>query len=413
LLCYFSSTIFNVPPEYSEQMSIFMLIMVFSFIFQLRFIPSWSVVYAYQRFDLLNIYTGLRNISRWLLCFIVYSIFTPKLYYYGFIYFIAISVEQLLIVKGARRLFPEINVSIKGFSKPKMKELFSFMIFRTIQAIGSVLYTNTDMILINKFFGATYNAIYSISLKFTDVLKRLIQRSLWVLVPSFTELVARNEHERMERIYRSTTKASALISLPICIMLALFGKELIGWWVGKEFIEAANPMYVNLIAITPLLIFTPCGGVATALAKIKIPSFVALSCAVGNVFISLFCALKLGWGLVGFAFGTLVSIFVEYLIFHPYYSCKIAKIDYKSFFINSLIKPLLLCGVFGLTFFYIKFFAKISLLHTFVCIALSFPLYCYLSYRLILSVYEKNILKQAVNRMLTFLNINSSDKKFI
>jgi len=410
VLWYYFPDIFNVTAEYGGDMKVLVLIMFFSFIFQMRFAPSRSVLYSFQRFDLLNMYDILRSIMRALLCFLVYSVFAPRLYYYGFIYFAALFTEQMLIIITARRLFPGFGAG-KDFSPGQMRELFSYMGFRTIQFVSTVLYVNTDMILINVFYGPFYNAVYSISLKFVDILRRVFQQSLNVMNPTFTELVAKGDRERVVRIFNSMTKTTALLTIPACILLALFGRDLISLWVGGRFEGAVRPMYVHILAASPLFIFAMTGSVMMSHAKVRLPAFMTLICGVGNIFISLYCALKLGWGLVGFAFGTLVARLVQSLMFNPYYACKIIDVDYKNYMFRTFLKPLALGGFFGGLLFSMKFAMKMPVWHVAAAAAVAAPFYCVMAYILVLNPYEKSVVYQAYRKLVSMPGSRRSSRE--
>lgn len=397
ILWFYFPVFFRVAPQYKSQVRLFILMMISAAILQARFASSFAVLYSYQRFDLLNVYNALRNITRNVLCFAVYYFFPPRLDYYGFIYFAAIFIEQLMTWIGARHLFGVLSAKIKDFSWAKSRELFSFMFFRTIQSISSILDLSSSMILINKFLGPYFNAVYSISLKFVDILERLIRESLWVAAPSYTELVGRQEEKRLGRIYASLTKLSALISLPACFLILLFGKDLIQVWVGPKFADAVRPMYITVLAYMPALVFGSASGVSTAYAKIKIPSFVVLFCGVANVIIGFYLGIHLGWGLVGFASGILFAYMFQHLFFDPYYACRINGLPAWPFYYHSFLRPLFLSSSIALLIYLTRrvwslpYVAALTLI---VCL----PLYLYFSYAWIMDEYDKTKLKDLVSR---------------
>lgn len=292
LMAVFFTKLFNVPEIFTAEMKPLFLLLVISFLVQIRFVSAWSIVYAHQRFDLINIFTGLRTLTRFLLCYIIYLVIPARLYYYGWIYLAAILVEQLLIFAYAKRLFPALKIWGARVSTRKAKELLSFMMYFSAGTLGRILYSSTAMILINLFFGAYYNGVYVVSLKFARVLQRLISRSFWGVTPSFTELVAKKDYKRVERIYTSITKTAAIVVIPVCILLGLFGKEFILIWVGDEFLSAVVPMYVHILGVMPGLIFACSGSIMLAYSKVKVPGIVTLCCAVLNVFLGILSAVE-------------------------------------------------------------------------------------------------------------------------
>ncbi|MCK5160937.1 MAG: oligosaccharide flippase family protein [Candidatus Aureabacteria bacterium] len=396
IIWVFFTRLFTVPVEFAQGMRVLFILLIVSYLLRFRFTPAWAVIYSKQRFDLVNIYIGFRNLTRFFLCFLIYGLFPPKLYYYGWIYLAAVMVEQVLILRGAKKLFPNLKIRIKDASFAKIKELFYFMSAQTVGSLGQMLYARTDMILINRFFGPSFNSIYSISLKFVSILKRLISRSFWGVAPTFTELVSKKDFKRVGRIYSSLTKASALISIPACILLGFYGKELVFLWVGEKFKDAIVPMYIHIIGLLPGLVFACSGGVLLAFCKIKIPSLVTLFCAILNVILSILFALHFKMGLAGFALGSLAATFFQTLGFIPYYTCRIAGIPYLKFYINSFIKPLILCGVFGLSLYYLKFIIEIPFLIVASAIFICGILYFILAYIFIFSAHEKSLTQKTI-----------------
>ena len=388
-------SILNIPDQFKDQTHRFMLGMLLSLVVHLSFTPYWAIIYAFQRFDLQNLFMGVRNVVRGVLVFVVYSTLPPKLYYYGFIYLCAIIVEQLLINRSARRLLPELLIRASLFSWRDAGKLFAFMTFRTIQSVSALLYSRTHMVLINRYMGAAFNTLYDISLKFVSLLQRMIQQALWVLVPSFTELIALGDSKNLNRITAGMTKAVAIVTLPICILMALFGKELLVAWVGPEFIAAVRPMYFNILYVIPIIVFTPSDTVLAAFAKIKIPSFVNLACACANIAIGLFTAIKLRWGLTGFAFGSCCATLIQSAIFIPYYSCLVSGMDRRNFYVNSVAKPVTLNGALASVLFYEKFIMKTPLYGMIASIAVAMPVYCGLAYIFLLNREERRMLRDS------------------
>jgi O-antigen/teichoic acid export membrane protein len=392
--------LFSIPDDFVNQARPFMLMMMMAFLIHVWFVPVWSVLYAYQRFDLTNLYIACRNIFRSLSCFLVYLIFPPALYYYGIIYLSAVIIEQALIVRGARRLFPDLNISLRKFSRRHLGTLFSFMSMRTLQSVTSILYTDTHVVFINRFMGAAATSVYLVSLKFSDVLQRIIQHSLWVVVPSYTQLLSQGEHDRLRNLIGSLSKASALISLPLGALLLLFGRDLIILWVGPEFVDAVEPMYFNVLYVIPILIFTPAASTFTAYARMKVPSLVSVTSAVLNIGVGLFCAFVLDWGVRGFAFGSFMASCVHYGLFVPYYSCRITGDDYVKYLSSVLVWPVILTLLFIAIPVYMRFALGLSLVFQAAGVAVGGLLYFVIAYHYAFDERERRIMKYMFEKII-------------
>jgi len=96
-LSYFFPQIFKVPVDMFVQSKILFLLVTFSFFITIPNIVYWSILYAKQRFDLLNIASSFGLISRAFFIFLLFSIL-PRAYQslvtYGFIYLTMKAVEN-------------------------------------------------------------------------------------------------------------------------------------------------------------------------------------------------------------------------------------------------------------------------------------------------------------------------------
>jgi O-antigen/teichoic acid export membrane protein len=79
------------------------------------------------------------------------------------------------------------------------------------------------------------------------------------LFPAFANLDAGGSRERLEELCARSLKSLLLISAPVLLVLALFAKQVLGWWLGAEFANQsaeamqilALGMLLNSVALIP------------------------------------------------------------------------------------------------------------------------------------------------------------------
>ena len=80
------------------------------------------------------------------------------------------------------------------------------------------------------------------------------------LFPAFTNLDAGGSKERLEELCARSLKSLLLISAPVLLVLALFARQVLRWWLGTEFADQSTTamqilalgMLINSAALIPL-----------------------------------------------------------------------------------------------------------------------------------------------------------------
>ncbi|WKZ15036.1 MAG: oligosaccharide flippase family protein [Candidatus Jettenia caeni] len=399
------SYLFSIPLSLQVHAQFVLLMLILGFAINVIFTPYWAILYAKQRFDLINIYSSAGSLCRFILILVFYSIFNSKLEYYGIIFLVSVIIERMLVFQSAKKIFSAFQINFKNVSYVKLRQMWQFMLSIIVNKVSELFYDTADTVIINRIYGSYSNAIYAVSLKSIGALKRLIQYSVTVLSPTFTELFSVDEIDKIKSLFCVFTKLSALISIPFCVLLAIFAREFVTFWVGQNFLTSVNILYFHIIAIVPVLVFSICISLTTAFGKVKIPGRMALLLGVIKIGVSILFALHFNMGLVGFALGTAISQTIQTAFFLPYYTSKIVKINFFKYYLAGFIKPVLLGLVWGAIIFYIKSFLHINLLYLLYSLPMFVIVYYTISYFIILNnnerVYLITLSKRISSKLIT------------
>ena len=156
ILSSFFSVVFRMPPEYVVPAETLFLLISLAFLMTIINSVYWSVLYAHQRFDLINIATSGGLIVRAVFLLLLFSFLPAKfvnLITYGFIYLAMVWADNSLVYLWSRRIMPTLRLSVKRFQKNKLREIMSFTTYTSLTRVNSVLYDSMGSLLINRFWG--------------------------------------------------------------------------------------------------------------------------------------------------------------------------------------------------------------------------------------------------------------------
>ena len=351
--------IFKVPPVYALDSQILFLLISLGFVISIPNIVFWSVLYAKQRFDLINLSMSVGLVLRAVFLFAYYS-FAPKewqtLTAYGAIYFSMAYVQNQMIYRWSHKVMPELSIRFRSFKRERVREILSFSIHTSMTRASQLLYQETAHILMNVLWGPAYNAVYSIALKLPNTMRRIFLEPSWALTPTFTDLAAKGDKKRMEELLYFYSKVLTIVTTPMSFALMFFSAPIIQAWVGPDFQLAGELMPLFSISLFVAIPFSLSGCLMNAFGKMKVPSFVSLATAVLNVLLCLGLGHWLGWRLYGIAWATVISSLWLSTFFFPYYACQVAGISWWSYALESMIKPFALASVsVGVGFWMFRF----------------------------------------------------------
>ncbi len=224
---------------------------------------------------------------------IIFTAFTPKIYYIGLVGFIVsiMTIPIFYLVKC--RILPEIRFSLKRFDIKIIWKLVSSGIWNTLNQCGNLLMTGLDLLLSNLFIGPIQMGILSVAKTIPNCIVQLVGTINTSFSPNLTIAYAEKDEERIIRSLRyAMTCSSVLVSIPIMV-ICVYGKAFYKLWVPT--MDAAQ---LTVLSFLTCMAFVPFSGpqvlynVYTTTNKLKINS------------ISVVCG-----GLVNFA---LVFIFLKY-----------------------------------------------------------------------------------------------------
>lgn len=245
-----------------------------------------------------------------------------------------------------RKLVPYLKVKAAYFERKMLGQIFSFSIYLTFFGISLSIILQTDNIVIGHYIGLSMVTVYVITNKGYAVLLRIIGLYNNILRPFYAEMHKKEEKTLMINTFLLAVRTTSAISLACAFLYFFLNKIFVTLWVGEE-----NFGGVSLTAVFAWLLFYHNVIKATAVPlsgalRIKEISLMSMLEAFLNLFMSI---VLVGWlGATGVAIGTALGAILTSAWFIPLMTCKTLGLDYKTYWIEGVLKgimPLLPLGL--------------------------------------------------------------------
>ncbi len=191
-------------------------------------------------------------------------------------------------------VFPMRSKNIVMISLPMM-----------ITTVMSFIVTQTDILMLGSMSSIESVGIYAVVMKLALLTSFVLASVNIVLAPKISELYYSHKHDELQSVVQKTTKLIALLSLPIVIVLMVFG-ELILSFFGSEFVIG----YVALLLLLIGQIFNVFSGPAEFFLNMtghqKELNIITIACAILNI-VSNYFFIPI-YGIEGAACASMISL---------------------------------------------------------------------------------------------------------
>ncbi len=310
------------------------------------FLPSYvGVISGSQRYDLLALIEG--GCYFFLISWIVFILFLgTNLSVLGGAVFFMRCTEGVLKILTARRLCPQIRLSLSLVSRQGLRTVFAFggkTLMETMAKIG--LYQGNSM-LIAYLLGPASLAVYARSMALILHANKFLFHFGRVFAPAASRHKATGHIESLRGLVLSGAQNGALIAIPFALVLGILGNSLLRVWMGSSYAEFSLLPTLALghffsqsqVAIFYILMGTNRHGMA---------SLASLACSMLSLVGTFFLITYFRFGLFGVGLSISLAIATPYLTIIPYLAAEIAGISLLDYFIKTLKKPLFLCLPFA------------------------------------------------------------------
>ena len=209
---------------------------------------------------------------------------------------------------NAYRVFPSLRIRPHLFKVERLREVTGFSVFILIIDIANKLNYSTDAIVIGAFLGTSAVAIWAVAQRLIEIVQRITDQLNAVLFPVVVDSSTAQNVERLRKILIQGTRLSLGMVVPLATVLGLTARPLVMVWVGPDFAESVNVIYILSIVVALRVGNATSAVILKGSDLHKFLAFANLSMAAGNLILSVL--LVRIYGLIGVAIGTLIPMIV-------------------------------------------------------------------------------------------------------
>ena len=133
--------------------------------------------------------------------------------------------------------------------------------------------------------------------------------------------------------------ATLIMITPGVVILAGYGADVIGWWVGQEYVSDSLPVLHIFLGVVLLAVFdSTAARILLGTGKVRFDAKVSLGIAALNLILSLVLVRK--YGIVGVALGTLVPATLGNFFISVPYTCRLTGTRVAPFYAKVFLPVL-------------------------------------------------------------------------
>lgn len=352
--------------------------------------------FAKNRLDLEATRNIIANIIKAIFLIIVFSIFTPKIYYItigGVLYSVIVIITNIKLTK---KLAPELKYSLKDYDMKSVMQLIKSGAWNSINSLGKTLLTGLDLLIANMFVGADAMGVLSIAKTIPTSIENLLVTIANVFSPQFIMLYSKRRIKELINSVNFSIKIIAFIMIVPLSGFIAFGTEFFSLWLPTKTLEEIQVIQVlSILSLLPYII-SACNYslflLDTTTNKLKRPVLVTLIMSILSTVITLVLLKSTNLGI--YAVAGVSSIFwcIKVFVFNTINAAKNLRVKWYTFY-PQYLKNLFVFITIIISFNLLKTFFIINSWKTFIVVAILFAIIGYiLTFLLLFNNKEKEVI---------------------
>ncbi len=192
-----------------------------------------------------------------------------------------------------RRLLPTVSIAFSRFERGQVRSLASSASWYALGDLVDSFLDQASVLVLGLAKGVTSAGLFAVSDKLATFGTKMGTPVTQPLFPHAATLVGRGEGSRLAETTRAGTRVSAGVTVPFCLIVALFARPALIAWVGPSYELVAPAVTILAVAYglrsfvtAPIVLLSGAGGqrLIAKLGLVKIALQVALTAILGVSF---------------------------------------------------------------------------------------------------------------------------------
>jgi O-antigen/teichoic acid export membrane protein len=262
--------------------------------------PVCAVIYAIRGVDLINLGRFLDTIVRVLLIVILFYVWTPSLEIVALGLAGGALAGALAIAFAAVAQRPSLRLVWPKGARTTLRSLSGLGAGVVLIQAGSLLFSSTELILANMWFGADAAGLYAVSIQWALVVRNLG----FSLASTFVATVMRGFHQEPAGVKRQIIDGMYVLAAVVALVGGFCvgaSEPLMTVWLGPSYAGMSNVLSVSAMLAAFGVTVSPLFALCLASGRVLFPGVVNVGA--GLLYIATFVVLEtlVGVGPVGLA----------------------------------------------------------------------------------------------------------------
>lgn len=357
-----------------------------------------SSAYIANRLDLVNRVSVINTYTRVILIFAIFFLISVSLTGYGISFLIASVISSGYSFFLFQKFTPDIKINVKLFDKSVLGDMLSMGGWLIVIQLGSILFLQIDLLVINKLLGNVEAGRYGLILQWSNMIRTLAITLSGALGPLILTLYAKKDFEQMIKLTKMSNKVLSLFVGCIVSVLCIIAPALLTVWMGPSYTSMKWLFMLVLIPLPINLGVLPLFSLNRAYNKLRTPGIYTLLMGIANLGLAVFLVSETSLKLYGVAVASGIVLTFKNFIFMPLYVSSNMGISKFTFFKASLSTMVLLAISLGTSLFYYKIFVVNDWPHLIIHSGVLFAIFAGISYILLNGAEKKMIISTILKK---------------
>ncbi len=328
--------IINIPEDLFASGITAFRISLFAFFITNVFIIFTSILISLQRMYIVSIISFISTLVN-ILLIMIFLLLGFGLVGLLWSQFITACILSFVPIYFSFKHLPQMKFGIKYTGTNAFKNMGKFGLQMQLSKLATFASEKYDEILLG-IYSSLYNVTYyNIAVKLGKFSRFAPMQVVNQVAPVAAELNAKNEINKLKKLFSDISKYLTLVALPIVIYVFTFADLLIFTWMGTEYPTAVHITRVLIIGQAINLIFSaPGNSITPNIGKPKYQMFEGLIHLGVNLIVSFILIINFGvlGAAYGNAFATVISSLYVFYVSSSYFKTSLSTILSKIY-----IKP--------------------------------------------------------------------------
>lgn len=232
---FFPDYIFDIDSKLLEEASYMFLLVGISQLFVMQTTAFMSPAYANNRLDIIQSINILRNFLKliFVLTFILFV--SDSLVSVGVAFFIASIISVVIGYMNFKKFVPFYIYNFKDFDWSNAKKIFKLSGWTIVSVLGTLLFLQTDVILVNIFLGAEESGKFAVLIQWVMLLIAVSTVLSVVISPMILNKYAYDKIDELKiLLYKSIKFQGIFTAIPVALVF-VYADLILELWLGVEY----------------------------------------------------------------------------------------------------------------------------------------------------------------------------------